>query len=572
MCGITGILDMHRPVTERELDRFTDALAHRGPDGRSCVIDDGIGLGHRRLAILDLAEDARDPRSGILSYGGADGRRYRITYDGRVYNFPELRRELEGLGHSFRTNGDAEVVLVAYAQWGISCLERFNGMWAFAIWDREERRLFLARDRFGVKPLYFQANGPRLAFASEMKAFLALEGFTPALDPETARAALATPLAIEGTRGETLMRGVRRLLPGQALAVQPGGQIILYQWWDTKAHLPQLPAGYVDQVVEFRSLFVDAVRLRLRSDVPVGVCLGGGLDSGAVASATAWLHLQPSGVDRTAGGGLQAFAASFPGSMAGRRSGLADQMLAHIGGAGHRWAVSEDELLASVIDTVWAQEELHPNILAPHWSLYRKMRERRAQVSLEGCGADELLGGHVTHLNWPMTQLNDVLFQDFHQTLLPSILRNHDRCAMANGVEARMPFMDWRLVCFAFALAGGSKIGGGHTKRILRDAMIGLVPDGIRLRRTKPAFGSPLIEWYNGGLASLIRQVVTHPLWLESPFWDGPGFRDHILTRTVARAWTPADEIIGQSVWTMINLVLWQILFIEKRAPAFPWR
>ncbi|OQX22477.1 MAG: hypothetical protein BWK80_30440 [Desulfobacteraceae bacterium IS3] len=161
MCGIAGILNLNGPINPDELDRFTDSLTHRGPDGRGTFVDGNLGLGHRRLAILDLSEAGKCP----MPYGGYDGKRYWITFNGEVYNFLELRDELKKLGYRFRTETDTEVVVASYAHWGEDCLLRFNGMWALAIWDSLEKKLFLARDRFGIKPLYFWGTR-RFAFSS----------------------------------------------------------------------------------------------------------------------------------------------------------------------------------------------------------------------------------------------------------------------------------------------------------------------------------------------------------------------------------------------------------------------
>src|SRR5919199_6560634 len=213
MCGIVGILNFQQPINPVELDRFTDSLSHRGPDGRGTFIDGNLGLGHRRLAILDLSEAGKNP----MPYGGENGKRYWITYNGEVYNFLELRHELKDLGHRFKSETDTEVVVAAYAQWGEDCLLRFNGMWAFAIWDTVERKLFLARDRFGIKPLYYLQGASRFAFASELKAFLALDNFSVALNEEIIPQIIQSNQAYEGTTDSTIMKNVLRLPGGHCL-------------------------------------------------------------------------------------------------------------------------------------------------------------------------------------------------------------------------------------------------------------------------------------------------------------------------------------------------------------------
>jgi len=586
MCGIAGLFQFRHPVDRGELGRFTDALAHRGPDGRGLLLDEGLGLGHRRLAILDLGRRGRCPMPYEESQPVAFGRRWRgkiaalgaggceqaaltpyrywITFNGEIYNFIELRRELAALGHPFHTETDTEVVLAAYAQWGEACLRRFNGMWAFALWDRQTRTLLLARDRFGVKPVYYAHTPERFAFASEMKAFLVLDGFSTALNADVAPGFLQSAYALEGTTTDTLMAGVKRLPAGHTVRITPDGTAHVSRWWETRDHLPAVPARYEDQVAQFREIFLDATRLRLRSDVPVGTCLSGGVDSSAVASAMAHLHRQK-GADlaRSPADWQRAFIADFPDTVLNERA-YADEVVRHTGARPCYWRFDQQEAVQHVLDSVWSMEDVYGGLATPVWCLYRELRRAGVVVSLDGHGADELLGGYAWYLDWPMTQANGNLYRDFHSTLLPAILRNFDRCSMAHGIEVRMPFMDWRLVTFAHALPAESKFGGGYTKRVLRDAMQGLMPDRVRQRRFKIGFNSPMVEWYNGGLAPLITRLVQHPLWLDSKLWDGPKLRDVVLAKTAARAWTMDDWAETIHLWTKFNLVLWQLLFVER--------
>lgn len=560
MCGIVGILDLQQPINSVELDRFTDSLIHRGPDGRGTFIDGKLGLGHRRLAILDLSEAGKNP----MPYGGKNGQRYWITYNGEVYNFLELRHELKQLGHQFESETDTEVVVAAYVQWGEDCLLRFNGMWAFAIWDSFERTLFLARDRFGVKPLYYLKVANRFAFASELKAFLALDNFTVALNEEIVPQIIQSSQAYEGTTDQTIMKDVLRLPAGHCLTLNNDGNFIVKKWWETLKYIPQISTSYEKQVEQFRELFLDAVKIRMRSDVAIGTCLSGGIDSSAVASGMAWNYRQEkNGLDRCPKDWQQAFVATFPGTQLDERS-YADEVIYHVGAKPHYWVFDNEEALSHIIDSVWAMEDIYPGLAVPVWCIYREMRQKNVFVSLDGHGGDELLGGYTWYLDWPMNQVNDNLYRDFHWTLLPSILRNYDRCSMAHGIEVRMPLMDWRLVAFAFGLPADSKIGAGYTKRVLRDAMRGIMPEKIRHRRSKIGFNSPMIEWYNGGMAEILRKIVNHPLWLESSFWDGHQLRDYVLEKTNHCAWTQEDWSTSLHIWTRLNIVLWQLLFVER--------
>lgn len=591
MCGIAGLFDRRRDVGREELGRFTDALAHRGPDGRGLMLDGRIGLGHRRLAILDRNRRGRCPmpyeesqalalgerlRGRLAALAGSDceqaaltPHRYWITFNGEIYNFLELRTELAAMGYRFRTETDTEVVLAAYAQWGEACLHRFNGMWAFALWDRQDRTLLLARDRFGVKPLYYLEAPDRFAFASELKAFLALEGFTPTFASDLIPGYLESSYSLEGTTDTTLMKGVRRLPAGHTLRINAEGAFTVRRWWETRDHCPAIPARYEDQVDQFRALFLDSVRIRMRSDVPVGTCLSGGLDSSSVAVAMAHLHGMKTDLTRCPADWQRAFIADFPDTVLSERT-YADEIVRHTGAKPRYWIFDQEKTVHRVMDSVWSMEDVYGGLATPVWCLYQQLRTEGVVVSLDGHGSDELLGGYAWYLDWPMTRAADNLYRDFHAGLLPAILRNYDRCSMAHGIEVRMPFMDWRLVTFSHALPASSRFGGGYTKRILRDAMKDLMPDRVRLRRFKIGFNSPMIEWYNGGLAPLLRQIVQHPLWLESPHWDGPKLRDRILARTNARAWTMDDWAESIEVWTKLNIVLWQLQFIERDAAYRP--
>jgi asparagine synthase (glutamine-hydrolysing) len=561
MCGIVGILNFKNFINQEELDCFTDALAHRGPDGRGTFVDANLGLGHRRLAILDLSDAGKCP----MAYGGKDGKRYWITYNGEIYNFLELRNELKSLGYEFKTETDTEIILASYSQWGKDCLLRFNGMWAFAIWDSIEKKLFIARDRFGIKPLYYSSTSERFIFASEMKAFLNLKNFSVKLNNDIIPQIIQNSYAYEGITDQTLMKGVLRLPAGHFVTVHSDGNYNLEKWWDTAKHIPKVPDTYEDQIQQFCEIFLDAVKIRMRSDVAIGTCLSGGLDSSAVASSMSMIHRSSRNEDleRCPKDWQQTFIATFPGTKIDEKE-YADEVVRHTNAKPHYWIFDENDALNHLIDSVWAMEDIYGGIAVPVWCLYRELRRSNVVVSLDGHGGDELLGGYTWYLDWPMNEVNQNLYSDFHYTLLPAILRNYDRCSMAHGIEVRMPFMDWRLVTFAFGLSPETKFGGGYTKRILRDSMNGIMPEKILRRVNKIGFNSPMIEWFNGGMKPLIEKVVNHKFWIESPYWDGRTLRDQVLAKTNDKAWTYNDWGLTLQVWTLMNIVIWQILFVEQ--------
>ena len=563
MCGITGIYSLTGAVPRRAIDEFTDSLAHRGPDGRGVYINNNVALGHRRLAILDLSDAGACP----MRYTTLDGRELYITFNGEVFNFLELRAELEGKGYRFRSSTDTEVIAAAYAEWGERCVYRFNGMWAFAIFDCRSRNLFLSRDRFGVKPLYLLQNSQRIAFASEIKAFLALD--TTSL---TFNSDVVTPVweryRYDGKTPHTVAREITSLLAGHNALITPDGSVNITKWWNTRDHLPVVPERYEDQVALFRDLFLDAVRIRLRSDVPIATCLSGGIDSSAVATAISYLkNIKSESGDRSASSWQNSFVATFPGSFLDEER-FAAEIIKATGATPHYLPITARSGLECVVDSVWSLDEPSGGLATSVWMLYRKLRQDKIVVSLDGHGGDELLGGYGWYMQQPIRELNSTLYSDFHENLLPTILRNYDRCSMAHGIEVRMPLMDYRLVSFAHALPATSKMGGGYLKRILRDATKDFMPQVINERHGKIGFNSPLIEWLNGDLAKLLERVFSHDSYLSLPFNDTRTIAAQILGKCRDKSWVKADWDLAYKVTVLLNLSLWRIMF-EARDPQY---
>jgi asparagine synthase (glutamine-hydrolysing) len=387
MCGICGIwYSDGRQVAERDISAMAAALAHRGPDGQGTYRDRDLALGHRRLAILDLTPAGEQP----MSYGGG---RYWITFNGEIYNFLELRAELEARGYGFRSDSDTEVILAAYAAWGPECLSRFNGMWAFGIWDHERRELFLARDRFGIKPLFYSTRGGRFAFASEIKAFLALDRFAAEVNWPVFKAELLDLHTQEGGEN-TLFQDVHRLRPGHYAVVREG-HVQCVRWWHTLDHLVEPPKRFEDQVARFRELFEDACRLRMRSDVPIGTSLSGGADSSSVVATVA--HVARKGDARTAPDWQRAFVATFPGSAVDERQ-YAEIVVASTGVQAIYREITPAAALAALERSVFHLEQLEAAPLSQLLLLYAGQREHGVVVTLDGHGGDELLAGYPGHV------------------------------------------------------------------------------------------------------------------------------------------------------------------------------
>jgi asparagine synthase (glutamine-hydrolysing) len=604
MCGIAGIVNFRgNPVELPELSRLTDLLAHRGPDGAGnwFSAERNVALGHRRLAIIDPGPSGYQP---MLS---ADGR-YVITFNGEIYNFLELRRELEAQGAIFRTQSDTEVILAAWQTWQEGMLPRFNGMWALAIFDTHSKDLFLARDRFGIKPLLYANSPERFVFASEQRALVQSGLFSTSVDLDVARRLLLDTFGVEGSE-RTLCNEVRRLQGGHLMWLRQG-QLEIRRWWRTVDHLPEVPNTEAERVERFHELFQDAVALRMRSDVPIGTCLSGGFDSSAVI-CTMSAHEKAGMGPRDSAAWRHAFVATFPGASNDERP-MAEEAAAWAGVTPTFVEIGPNDALTDIDRILNDHDDIYMGMPNAAWLIYRELSRQKVRVSLDGHGADELMGayrqegqagafrlrnalaGVSSHSPWGRRgvdllralkikrqgryflrgglrdipaqfslvgdddvlprewgSLNRRLYRMFHGTVLPTILRNFDRISMAHGVEVRMPFMDWRLVTYTMALPEASKSADGYTKMVARRAMANQMPESIRMGRRKVGFNPPMPEWLNGQLsdwtAALLRQKV--PAFAE--LVDEANLRKTVERLTASKTWD--WESAGQ-IWPYLNM------------------
>jgi len=307
MCGIAGIYRFdNQEINQNRLQAFTDALKHRGPDGSGYELlnKNQLGLGHRRLSILDLSEAGKQPMIDASN-------RYTITYNGEIFNFEELKKELEALKYSFQTRTDTEVILTAYAEWGKDCLHKFNGMWALAIWDKEKEELFLSRDRFGIKPLYYHTTETEFLFNSETRSFKYLPDYNREIDSELFSLLKKNEYALEGI-GYTIFRGIHQVLPGHYLVVKANMPIQQKRWYDIRNVKLVKTKNLKEHAAKFYQLFEDSCKLRLRSDVPLATALSGGLDSTSVYTTVNGL-LKSGATKRTHANSQKAFTIAFEG-------------------------------------------------------------------------------------------------------------------------------------------------------------------------------------------------------------------------------------------------------------------
>lgn len=559
----------------RAIPALKQFVTHRGDQS----VMGQVALGHRRLAILDLSDAGHQPM------GSADGR-YWVTFNGEVYNFIELRLELESLGHTFHTGTDTEVVLAAFIEWGESCLARFNGMWGLAILDCDRGRIFLARDRFGVKPLYYWVSGSGLIhFASEIKQFTVCPDWEPRLNGSRAFDFLF--LDLQDHTDETLFEGVFQLPAGCQMTVEissgpwlPNSRLPVNRWYKFE---PARVSGSLESVsAQFRSLLEDAVALRLRADVNVGSCLSGGLDSTAIVCLADRL------LSRGVSSGKQhTFSIYCEQSPFDERIWMRDVVGACNVEAHYVQATSQSSF-SNLARVTWQQDEpFGSSGICAQAAVFELAAEARCKVLLDGQGADELLGGYhsffaarhagmimqgnllglcheliaarrnhgfayrtmltralfalapagirssthmalrgsASRLPWINRDLllastnrgrangygrfdrciRDLSMSQVLRSSLPRLLHFEDRNSMGSSIEARLPFLDYRLAEFAVGLPDHFKLTDGTTKSILRASMRGIIPESVANRHGKLGFatGEPL--WATGSGAQAFR-------------------------------------------------------------------
>lgn len=388
MCGITGIFNLNGiKVDLSALKQFTDSMYHRGPDGSGYELlnNDTLGLGQRRLSILDLSLLGKQPMSYLNG-------RYWITYNGEVFNFEEIKKELISKGYQFYSETDTEVIMASYVEWGKDCLHKFNGMWAFAIWDTVEQELFLARDRFGIKPLYYLSQGgERFVFASETRAFKFLNGFSRKINQSNLHLNLQDPYSLEGI-GYTIFDEIFQLLPGHFLTVKNGQTIQQKRWWDIQEHLRAVPQRFEEQVEEYQELFRDACRVRLISDVPIGTALSGGLDSTAVYS-TVFDILKNEKLGRVNADAQRAFTAIFPG-LTHNEQEYALKAVQYTGGPITLIESDAHSLSAQIEKETELSDFINVAPISSISDVYKGMRQNGVVVSMDGHGVDEMLYGY----------------------------------------------------------------------------------------------------------------------------------------------------------------------------------
>ncbi|MBG6061355.1 asparagine synthase (glutamine-hydrolyzing) [Flavobacterium sp. CG_9.1] len=614
MCGINGILHLQsqKKVDERLLIRMRDSLEHRGPDDKGLFIDNNIGFGHRRLSILDVSSAGHQP------YLSNDGR-YVMTYNGEIYNYKEFYPELKSNGFDIETTSDTEVLMKLFELHGLKMLHRLNGMFAFAIWDKLEKKLLVARDRMGVKPLYYSFYNETFYFASEQKAV-----FTAGVPLKMAHEGLEEYIFNRFVAGEnTLYQNVKKVLPGHIMTLHEGGKVTTEKWWDLKKEIQNQPK--IKNPVEwFRETFDDSIKMRMVSDVPVGVLLSGGLDSSSVLAS---LHHQNYK-------DIQTFNIGFK-EKEHNESHLAKMMAEKFDYGFHTMQLEDQNLYDQLLSATYFQDEPIMHLSEPHLLALSKMAKPSVKVLLSGEGADELMGGYVRYkaLKYP-SLLNSIatigaldlfnkqprydkltryaqiskkselvifngsniypkdiaevyginaipkneyrkqiykeakslypdnlrrqaLYFDQH-TYLCSLLDRNDRCTMGASIECREPFLDTRLVVGLGSLDDKWLFAGKKWKFILKKAMQERLPNEI-LKFKKVGLSAPWGDYITKSNA--FKEELES--FSKSELFQMPYF-EHINIQKLVLNLQKGDNLMTPYIMPLFMMHIWMKSYAAK--------
>jgi asparagine synthase (glutamine-hydrolysing) len=605
VCGIAGFAGSD----PERLEAMLRSIVHRGPDGQGTEIGEHFSIGMRRLAIVDVTTGDQPLYS--------DDRNLALVFNGEIYNASELRRELLAKGHRFVTDhSDTEVILRGYEEWGTNVVDHLTGMFAFAITDAQRAECFVARDRLGIKPLYYVDAPSGFAFASELKALFQDPTVPRRPDLDVVRRFVLFRVHDDGEA--TFFEGVKRLLPGHTMLVRPDGIVKIERYWNPPVN-PEFASTRSDDeyAQEFAELWDKVVARHLISDVPVGVPLSGGLDSTGVVSTMA--RLMASGTQLHTDG-LYTFSALYPGQSIDESEYIHEVERA-VGSIPHYAYPQAEEFWDEIMEWIWFQEE--PTIAsAPYayYSVYRVASEH-VKVMVSGNGGDELLAGYIPYFRaylssaiaqrhyvagareivkgWdlykkyfaevvraklpgrganPVTarelltqgashtfaahkNLNERLASDVLQYSTPDLLRYEDKNSMAFSIEARVPFLDHEMVEHIFMLPIDQKIKGGWNRAVYRNAMKGRMPEKNRLRRSKIGFTNPDVTWMKNRSAEL-RELFASKELASRDLYDQP---------QLVRAWDeylagrPGDGLI---FWRVLVTELWMRRYIDQAVAA----
>ena len=627
MCGISGIV-ARQPVNLAAVEAMNALIRHRGPDGEGVwkSPDGQAVLGHRRLAVIDPTPAAAQP---MVSPNGD----LVLTFNGEIYNYQELGGDLRAVGSIFNSQSDSEVLLQGYARYREDVLQHLNGMFAFAIYDTTSKRLFCARDRFGEKPFLYVDGPGFFAFASEYKALLSLTEVSHDVDTDRLLNFLNQPrISLDGER-DTVFREIKQLLPGEYLYVDlESMEVTVVRYW--RPHIDPALSDVDDReaVEQLRILLLDSVKIRMRSDVPIGSCLSGGLDSGAIVS----LNRQILGETVP----YHVFTGCFPGTSADEWP-YAQEIVNAANVTSHLVEPLPETFLDDLPEFMWHNElPVGSSSQFAQWCVFRLAKERGVTVLLDGQGADEVLAGYeqyfreylsalrasgdydreeelairsrypaafptlaqslVTQLPQSLrygmahllkkgsdfrfglnrvamnrltainkdvatgaSALTDKLHEDALEANLPTLLRYGDRNSMAHSREVRLPFCDHRVAELSLSLAPRILLGEAQTKRLLREAMKGILPERVRTRWNKQGFLPPQESWMEGKLLGWVEETIASPTFAARGFWNVPWWKSAL------KRLQSGERHLAWELWRPVICEAWY-KYVITRAACMP--
>ena len=595
MCGISGIINKNNQAVDlREIKKITDIVSHRGPDGEGFLLENNFALGHRRLAIIDISNVSDQP----MWYED----KYAIVFNGEIYNYLEIKSDLEKLGYAFKTKSDTEVILIAYECWGNDCIKRFNGMWSFCIYDKKKNILFCSRDRFGIKPFYYIDGVNSFVFGSEIKQLLPYAKMT--VNKKVLLDYLV--LNLEEQSDETFFEGIQRLQPSHNLVYDLQTHKKHFERYYSLEYKPEIgKLSITDAVFQCKTDLIDSIKLRLRSDVEVGTCLSGGLDSSSIAAIVA----KEFKLD-----------ANFKGIHAKSSEKYTDeshfaQIVADAGNINIVYTEPSEDYFKTHIEavTMIQEEPIGGPSVFMQYAVFEKAKQEGCIVMLDGQGGDETLLGYERYFP---SLLNDasffrkivemfkysrksrlsfltvlmyyfyfkypglrrkrllmkcsfikkeyldsidtsILFElsnaykspfelqkiEITRTQLPHLLKYEDKNSMAHSIEARLPFLDYRTVENAVSFNPKFKINDGWSKFILRKATNEYLPEEIGWRRNKRSFESPRT-------------------WLNDKNYFMSVIKESII---LAKIGTDINSKLSEDIiWKLFSIALWEKKFGVK--------
>lgn len=592
MCGICGELrfDNTSPGQAR-IERMKTKLAQRGPDSEGSYFDGAIGLGHRRLAIIDLSSKAAQPMVDE-STGLA------LVFNGTIYNYPELRAELQDKGHQFKSSGDTEVILRAYAEWGVDCLPRLHGMFAFAIWDGRKKELLLARDRVGIKPLYFSHTGERLLFASNTQALLhADENIDKDIDTVALHNLFSLHAVVPAPR--TILKGIRKVKPAHYMVFRQDGSVQEKRYWTLTAKRPDKKMTEQDWISAVRASLKKSVERRVKiADVPVGVLLSGGIDSSLLVGLLAEAGQK----------NLKTFSVGFEDQPEekGNEFEYSDAVAEHFNTEHHRFMVPNDQVLPRLSEAFSHMAEPMFAQDAVAFYLLSEVVSKEVKVVQSGQGADEVFGGYFWYPQMHESSLEGVrrfsehYFDREHEEYLETVdsrfhcqdvtskmmaelldevdadeyldrvlavdvttlivddpVKRVDNMTMAWGLEARVPFLDQELIELAASMPPEMKLPNGG-KHVLKEISRGFLPDSV-VNRSKAYFPMPALKYVRGEYLDFMKEILFSDAAKKRRLYN-PAYVEKLLKN-------PDDYLTrlqGSKLWHLAALELWLQQNVDK--------